>query len=55
MVSTPIRQLQTEPVKDSNTSYSKQLSAASEQCVDEQTEHGNENGFQAVVSNIPEL
>ena len=52
MVSTPNKQLETEPVKDSNTSYSKQLSATSDQCVDEKTGNRNENGFKADVSNI---
>ena len=55
IVSTLIKELQTEPVKDSNTSYSKQLSPASEQCVDEETGHENKNGFQADVSNIREF
>ena len=41
MDSTPIKQLQTKLVTDSNASYFKQLSAASEHCIDEETEHGN--------------
>ena len=35
MVNSPVKQLQTEPFKYSNTSYSQQLSGANEQCVDE--------------------